>query len=55
MPAFMLVIGKGLSPGMFAEALTVMLCLTVGSIAGWLLYLWVENPLLRLLRPNTGR
>lgn len=55
LPAFMLVIGRGLSPGIFAEILTVVLCLTVGSIAGWLLYLWVEMPLLRMLRPNAAR
>jgi exopolysaccharide production protein ExoZ len=50
LPALMLVIGKSLSPGLRAETLTILLCVLVSSIAGWILFISVESPIMRALR-----
>ena len=55
LPALMLVIGRFVAPGLWTETTTIALCLVVSSVAGWAVYLAVENPMLRLLRPHTGR
>jgi exopolysaccharide production protein ExoZ len=55
LPALMLMIGHLVSPGLWAEAMTITLCLVVSSIAGWVVYLVVENPMLQLLRRSAGR
>ena len=55
LPALMLLIGHLLSPGRWAEAMTITLCLVVSSIAGWVVYLAVENPMLRFFRRYGGR
>lgn len=53
LPALMLVIGKSLSPGLWAETLTILLCVFVSSIAGWILFIGVESPIMRALRRRT--
>lgn len=55
LPALMLLIGRLIAPGLWAEAMTIVLCLVVSSIAGWVVYLAVENPMLRLLRREAAR
>ncbi|MBA2399196.1 MAG: acyltransferase [Bradyrhizobium sp.] len=50
--ALMLLIGRFIGPGLWTEATTIMLCLAVSSMAGWVLFDRVENPLLHLLRPR---
>lgn len=55
LPALMLVIGKSLSPGLWAEALTILLCVLISSIAGWSLFIGVESPIMRALRRATKR
>jgi peptidoglycan/LPS O-acetylase OafA/YrhL len=52
LPALMLVIGSVVSPGLWTEMLTIILCLLLSSIAGWAVFLWIENPMLRILRPQ---
>jgi peptidoglycan/LPS O-acetylase OafA/YrhL len=55
LPALMLVIGRFVAPGVWAEAMTIALCLVVSSIAGWVVYRLVENPMLQLSRRYSGR
>ena len=50
LPALMLLIGRFVSPGLWAEATTITLCLVVSSIVGWGLYHAIENPILQFLR-----
>jgi exopolysaccharide production protein ExoZ len=50
LPTLMLLIGRLVSPGLWAEGLTIILCLTTSSIAGWILFRFIENPVLRALR-----
>jgi peptidoglycan/LPS O-acetylase OafA/YrhL len=55
LPALMLLIGHLVSPNLWAEAITITLCLVVSSIAGWVVYVLVENPMLQFLRRRAGR
>jgi peptidoglycan/LPS O-acetylase OafA/YrhL len=55
LPALMLLIDRFVSPGLSAQAITIILCLVVSSIAGWVVYLVVENPTLQFLRRYAGR
>jgi exopolysaccharide production protein ExoZ len=50
LPTFMLLIGRMVSPGLWTEGLTIILCLLLGSVAGWMLFLAVEKPMLQILR-----
>jgi exopolysaccharide production protein ExoZ len=52
-PALMLAMGRMVSPGLGAEALTVVLCISVSSIAGWILFIGIERPMLRALKGDT--
>jgi peptidoglycan/LPS O-acetylase OafA/YrhL len=49
----MLLIGRFVSPGLSAEAVTIILCLVVSSIAGWVVYRVVEDPMLWVMRRST--
>ena len=49
-PALMLLIRRSVAPGLWAEVVTIILCLAVSSIVGWVLYVRVETPMLQLLR-----
>jgi exopolysaccharide production protein ExoZ len=53
--ALMLLIGRFVASGLWAEAITITLCLVVSSIAGWVIYFVVENPMLQSLRRYAGR
>jgi exopolysaccharide production protein ExoZ len=59
LPTLMLVIGSMVWPGLWTEGLTIVFCLLLSSIAGWAVFVWIENPMLRILRPparsNIGR
>jgi len=55
LPTLMLLIGRHVSPGLWTEAVTIILCLVASSIAGWVLYRLVENPMLQLLRRYPAR
>jgi exopolysaccharide production protein ExoZ len=53
LPALMLLIGRFVSRGLWAEAVTIILCLVVSSIAGWVVYRVVEDPMLWVMRRST--
>jgi exopolysaccharide production protein ExoZ len=53
LPALMLLIGRFVSPGLWAEAVTIILSLVVSSIAGWVVYRVVEDPMLWVMRRST--
>jgi exopolysaccharide production protein ExoZ len=55
LPTPMLLIGRFVPLGPSAEVTTIMLCLATSAIAGWVLFVLVENPLLRVLRRGIGR
>jgi exopolysaccharide production protein ExoZ len=50
LPALMLLIGRFVSAGFWAEAITIVLCLVTSSLAGRVLFVRVENPMLQFLR-----
>jgi peptidoglycan/LPS O-acetylase OafA/YrhL len=50
LPAFMLVMSRIVPPGLGAEVLTVALCISLSSIAGWIVFIAVERPMLRALK-----
>jgi exopolysaccharide production protein ExoZ len=54
LPALMLLIGRFVARGAWAETITIILCLAASSIVGWVFYLLVENPMLKLLRRPSG-
>lgn len=41
------------SPGLRTEGLTIISCLIVSSIAGWIVFILIESPMLRYLRRGT--
>jgi len=55
LPTLMLLIGGFVSSNLWAEGMTIVLCLVVSSIAGWIVFFLVENPMLLLLRRGTDR
>jgi peptidoglycan/LPS O-acetylase OafA/YrhL len=52
LPTVVLLISRIASPGLWTEALTIALCLVVGAVVGWIVYVWIEGPMLRALRPR---
>jgi peptidoglycan/LPS O-acetylase OafA/YrhL len=40
--------------GALAHAVTVAACLVIGSLAGWLAYVFVERPLLKATKRERG-
>jgi exopolysaccharide production protein ExoZ len=52
LPTIVLLIGTMASPGLWTEALTIALCLLAGSLVGWIVFVWVEGPMLRAFRPQ---
>jgi exopolysaccharide production protein ExoZ len=50
LPVLGLMFGRLASPGLWAEALTVVLCLLLSSLVGWCVFVWIEGPMLRALR-----
>jgi exopolysaccharide production protein ExoZ len=52
LPTIVLLISRIASPGLWTEALTTALCLAVGAVVGWIVFVWVEGPMLRACRPR---
>jgi exopolysaccharide production protein ExoZ len=50
LPALGLAFGEIVSPGLWTEALTIILCLVFSSLVGWGVFTLVESPMLRALR-----
>ncbi|WP_363331152.1 acyltransferase family protein [Bradyrhizobium sp.] len=38
------------SPGLWMEGLTIVLCQVFSSLVGWAVFIWIESPMLRALR-----
>lgn len=55
LPALMILIGRFVARGPWAETITIILCLAASSNVGWAFYRLVENPILKLLRRSAGR
>jgi exopolysaccharide production protein ExoZ len=54
LPALGLLFGRIVSPGVWTEGLTIVLCLLVSSFVGWLVFRLIETPMLRALRRATN-
>jgi exopolysaccharide production protein ExoZ len=50
LPAFGLLFGMVVAPGLWTEVLTIILCLLVSSLVGWGVFALIESPMLRALR-----
>jgi peptidoglycan/LPS O-acetylase OafA/YrhL len=50
LPLLMHLVARFVSPGHWTEALTIILCLLVSSISGWILFLVIEKPMLSVMR-----
>jgi len=50
LPALGILVGRVFSPGLWTEGLTIILCLIVSSIAGWVIFVLIESPMLHALR-----
>jgi exopolysaccharide production protein ExoZ len=50
LPAFGLLFARVVSPGVWTEGLTMILCLLVSSIVGSAVFVLIESPMLRALR-----
>jgi exopolysaccharide production protein ExoZ len=53
LPALGILVDRIVSPGLWAEGPTIMLCLIASSIAGWIVFIWIESPMLHALRRGT--
>jgi peptidoglycan/LPS O-acetylase OafA/YrhL len=53
LPALMLAIGRTVMPALGAEVVTVVLCISVSLIAGWILFIGIERPTLRAMKRDT--
>jgi peptidoglycan/LPS O-acetylase OafA/YrhL len=49
----MLAIGRTVMPALGAEVVTVVLCISVSLIAGWILFIGIERPTLRAMKRDT--
>jgi exopolysaccharide production protein ExoZ len=50
LPVLGLLFARFVSPGERTEGLTIILCLLVSSIVGWVVFVLIESPMLRALR-----
>jgi peptidoglycan/LPS O-acetylase OafA/YrhL len=50
LPTLVLLIGTTVSPGLWIQATTITLCLFVGSVIGWVVFMLIEGPMLRAFR-----
>jgi exopolysaccharide production protein ExoZ len=50
LPALGLLFGRVVPPGVWTEGLTIVLCLLVSSLVGWVVFRLIESPMLRALR-----
>jgi exopolysaccharide production protein ExoZ len=53
LPAFGILVSTIVSRGFWAEGLTIILCLLVSSIAGWIVFILIESPMLHAMRRGT--
>ena len=53
LPALGILVDQIVSPGLWTEGITIILCLIASSIAGWIAFIWIENPMLHALRRGT--
>jgi exopolysaccharide production protein ExoZ len=51
--AFGVLVGRFFSPGLWMEGLTILLCLIISSIAGWMVFILVESPMLHAMRHDS--
>jgi peptidoglycan/LPS O-acetylase OafA/YrhL len=49
-PALGLLVGSIVWPGPWTEGLTIAFCLLLSSVAGWIVFIMMENPMLGVLR-----
>jgi exopolysaccharide production protein ExoZ len=54
LPALGILVDQMASPGLWTEGLTIMLCLIASSITGWIVFIWIESPMLHALRRGTA-
>jgi exopolysaccharide production protein ExoZ len=50
LPALGLLVGRLASSGLLTEGLTIILCLLLSSLTGWVVFILIEYPMLRALR-----
>lgn len=50
LPVLGLAFGRVASPGLWTEGLAIILCLVFSSLAGWVVFILIEGPMLRVLR-----
>jgi peptidoglycan/LPS O-acetylase OafA/YrhL len=50
LPALMLLMSRAVSSSLWAEGLTIVLCVSVSTMAGWIVFILIEGPMLRALR-----
>jgi exopolysaccharide production protein ExoZ len=53
LPALGLLVSRIVSPGLLTEGLTIVLCLIVSSVAGWIVFILIESPILNWMRHGT--
>jgi exopolysaccharide production protein ExoZ len=53
LPAFGIVVSTIVPRGLWTEGLTIILCLLVSSIAGWIVFISIESPMLHAMRRST--
>jgi exopolysaccharide production protein ExoZ len=53
LPAFGILVSTIVSRGLWTEGLTIILCLMVSSIAGWIVFILIESPMLHAMRRAT--
>jgi exopolysaccharide production protein ExoZ len=51
LPALGILMGRIVSSNVLTEALMIILCLIVSSIAGWTVFILIESPMLRAVKP----
>jgi exopolysaccharide production protein ExoZ len=55
LPVLGIFVGRIASPGLWTEGLTIALCVIVSSIAGWIVFILIESPILQAMRRGTTK
>jgi exopolysaccharide production protein ExoZ len=53
LPAFGILVSTIVSRDLWTEGLTIILCLIISSIAGWIVFILIESPMLHAMRHGT--
>jgi exopolysaccharide production protein ExoZ len=53
LPAFGILVSTIVPRGLWTEGLTIIFCLIVSSIAGWIVFILIESPMLHAMRRGT--